>query len=340
MLRYLDRERSPWSLISLVDSDLNEFIRELKEMLDEGLVEIRNGNLHLTEKGREERKRYRAEFYPTRCEHCQGRGIKEDPFGILSKYKEIASRRPKPTADYDQGYIKEEDVMRRIAFIYERGDIEGAEILVVGDDDLISLGIALTALPERIVVLEIDQRLIDFINREASALGLPVEARRFDVRNDIDEELRGKFDTFITDPVETIEGITLFLSRAASGLKGKGSAGYFGLTHQEASLKKWYEIERRLLSMNFVITDMLRDFNVYPMHGNLELASQDYIIYREIAKLTGSKNIDADFYRSTLIRVEAIDEIKPLVSGPVELREEVYVDDESLVTAMATRRGR
>ncbi len=337
-MRYLNRERSPWELISLVDSDLNQFLEELKRLMEEGLVESRNGKIMLTEKGKEERKNLHVEFYPTRCEHCKGRGVVEDAFGILADYREIASRRPRPTADYDQGYIDEEDVMRRIAFIYERGDLENTDILVVGDDDLISLGMALTGLPRKIVVLEIDERLISFINNEAERKGLPIEARRFDVRNDIDEDLRGRFDVFITDPVETIEGIKLFLSRAASGLRGEGSSGYFGLTHQEASLKKWYRIEKILLDMNFVITDMLRDFNVYPMEGNLELASQDYIIYREIARLTGSERIDADFYRSTLIRVEAIGEVRPAVRGTVELREEIYVDDESLVTAMATRR--
>jgi len=339
-LRYLKRERSPWELIKLVDADLNEFINTLKNLMDEGLVESRNGKLYLTEAGEEERKRLNLKIYDVRCDNCEGKGIVEDPFGILNDYKNIASHRPKPTADYDQGYIKEEDVMRRVAFIYERGDLEGAEIIVIGDDDLISLGMALTGLPKRIVVLEIDDRLINFINESAEKYGFPVEARKFDVRNDIDESLRGNFDVFITDPVETIDGITLFLSRAASGLKGEGSAGYFGLTHLEASLKKWQEIERRLLSMNFVITDMLRDFNVYPMSNNLELAAEDYIVYREIAEITGNKRIDADFYRSTLIRIEAVGDVKPLVTGTVELKDEIYVDNESLVTAMATRRKR
>ncbi len=337
-MRYLSRERSPWELIKLVDSDLNEFVETLKILMNDGLVESREGMLYLTPKGIEERESLNLKDYDIRCPVCDGRGIVEDPLGVLDEYKKIASKRPRPTADYDQGYIKEEDVMRRIAFIYERGDLENADILVVGDDDLISLGMALTGLPRKIVVLEIDDRLIDFINQNAREYGFSVEARKFDVRNDIDEDLRGKFDVFITDPVETIEGITLFLSRAVSGLKGKGSAGYFGLTHLEASLKKWYEIEKRLLSMNFVLTDMLRDFNVYPMRGNLELAAEDYIIYRRIAELTGNRRIDADFYRSTLIRVEAIDDVKPLVRGSVELKDEVYVDDESLVTAMATRR--
>jgi len=339
-LRYLSKERSPWELISLVDADLNEYITTLKSLLEKGLVESRDGKLYLTEKGKEERDRLNLRVYDVRCVHCEGRGIIEDPFCTLNEYKKIASQRPRPTADYDQGYIKEEDVMRRIAFIYERGDLEGTDIIVIGDDDLISLGMALTGMPRRIVVLEIDDRLIDFINKKAEEYGFNIIAKKFDVRNDLDDEFRGEFDVFITDPVETIEGITLFLSRAVSGLRGKGSAGYFGLTHQEASLRKWHEIERRLLSMNLVITDMLRDFNVYPMGDNLELAAEDYIVYREIAKLTGNTKIDADFYRSTLIRVEAIGDVKPIVKGSVELREEIYVDDESLVTAMATRRGK
>ena len=337
-MRYLKKERSPWELINLVDSDLNEFVERLKELLEEGLVESINGKLYLTSKGEEERDRLNLKVYNTRCDRCEGRGIVKDPFGVLDEYKKITSNRPRPTAEYDQGYIKEEDVMRRIAFIYERGDLENSEIIVIGDDDLISLGMGLTELPKKIEVLEIDDRLIEYINRIAQEYGFSIHARRFDVREDLPEDLFKKFDVFITDPVETIEGITLFLSRAAGGLKGKGSAGYFGLTHLEASLTKWREIEKRLLEMNFVITDMLRDFNVYPMKDNLEIAEKDYLIYRRIYELTGSERIDADFYRSTLIRIEAIDEVRPIVSGKVELKDEIYVDDESLVTAKATRR--
>jgi len=337
-LRYLEKEKSPWELIRLIDADLNEFVDELRLLLQNNLVEIRDGKLKLTKKGWEERENLKVRIYNVRCPNCEGRGIVEDAFGVLSEYKEITKNRPRPTPEYDQGYIKEEDVMRRISFIYERGDLEDANIIVIGDDDLISLGLALTGLPRKIEVLEIDERLIDFINENARKYDLPVNARKYDVREDLEEDLRGKFDVFITDPVETIDGITLFLSRAVSGLRGRGCSGYFGLTHLEASLQKWRVIERRLLDMNFVITDMLRDFNVYPMKDNLEISEKDYLIYRELSSITGSKKIDADFYRSTLIRVEATDIIKPLVRGKVELKDEIYVDDESLVTAKASRR--
>ncbi len=319
-----------------MDAHPLKIVEELKAMRDDGLISIADGRITLTDKGREEIKRLKVKHYETRCKSCDGRGIKEDPFGVLARYKEIAAQRPLPTAEYDQGYIREEDLMRRVAFIYERGDLEGANVMVIGDDDLISIAMALTGLPERITVLEIDDRLIDFINDVAKREGLNITAHKFDIRHDVPPQYVGKYNVFITDPVETIPGITLFLSRAASTLAENG-AGYFGLTHIEASLSKWAEIERIILDMNFVITDMLRDFNVYPMANNLEISEDSYIIKRLIDEMVGPGKIDADFYRSTLIRMEALGRPKTKVSGDFELRDEVYVDDESVVTAKATR---
>ena len=335
-MRYLLREKSPWKLIERVDANPQKVVEILKEFHDDGLVEFREGGIYLSDKGKKLAKEMKIRYYDVRCPECNGRGFKVDPFGILNEFKEIAKNRPLPTAEYDQGYIREEDLMQRIAFIYERGDVEGAKISIIGDDDLISIALGLTGLPEKINVLEIDNRLINFINKIAEEKNLPIKAHKFDVRHDVPEEFRRKHSVFVTDPVETIPGITLFLSRAADTLVDDG-AGYFGLTHIEASLKKWAEIERILLDMNFVITDMLRDFSVYPMKNNLEISEEDYPVKRMIRELVGSEKIDADFYRSTLIRVEALGEVKPKIRGDYELKHEVYVDDESIVTALMSR---
>jgi len=336
ILRYLLREKSPWKLIEHVDANPSLVVRELKSMHREGLVEFRDGDIYLTSKGEKEIARRKVRYYDVRCSQCIGRGYKTDAFGILDDFKNIAKNRPKPSADYDQGYIRPEDLMQRVAFIYERGDVEGADIMVIGDDDLISIALALTEMPRKITVLEIDDRLITFINNVAEKYNFPIIANKFDVRHDVPGQFLGNYDTFITDPVETVPGITLFLSRAASTLRKEG-AGYFGLTHIEASLPKWREIERILINMNFVITDILRDFNVYPMRDNLEISEENYIVRKLVSELTGKQEIDADFYRSSLVRVEAVGHAEPKVHGDYELNQEVYVDDESIVTAMAMR---
>ena len=53
------------------------------------------------------------------------------------------------------------------SFVYERGNLIGKRILVIGDDDLFSLAAALTGLPSWVVVLEKDPRLVAFINHVA-----------------------------------------------------------------------------------------------------------------------------------------------------------------------------
>ena len=63
--------------------------------------------------------------------------------------------------------------------------------------------------------------------------------RDLDVRRPLDADLVGAFDLFHCDPVETLEGIRLFLSRGCSGLLGVGAVACFGLTAIEASRRPW-----------------------------------------------------------------------------------------------------
>ncbi len=49
--------------------------------------------------------------------------------------------RPVNLPEFDQGSILEKDVIKRVEFIYERGDLLDSNILVIGDDDLISIAL-------------------------------------------------------------------------------------------------------------------------------------------------------------------------------------------------------
>ncbi|MCS7144986.1 MAG: bis-aminopropyl spermidine synthase family protein, partial [Archaeoglobaceae archaeon] len=158
--------------------------------------------------------------------------------------------------------------------------------------------------------------------------GLRVEAHVYDVQKAFPEDFRKKFDVFVTDPVETIPGIKLFLSRGVSTLRGIGSSAYFGLTTLEASRNKWFEIERMILEMGFVITDIKRRFNVYPA------SEKSYSQFEEklpIFKKLGVKT-DYDWYTSSLFRIEAVKDPRPLVEGEMIIDEQVYKDYESLAT--------
>ena len=319
-----------YELIDFQDSSLKEFLEILNELKNENILNLKNGIAEITEKGLELCiKEGIKNLGYVLCEHCDGTGYTISDYfrGVLKEYKEIAKDRPEAIEKYDQGFISAEGVIKRVEFVYERGDLNG-RIFVVGDDDLFSIAAALTGLPEEIFVIDIDERLIRFINNVSRKYSLDIEAMVYDVQRELPDELKKRFDVFVTDPVETIPGIKLFLSRGVSALRGVGSSGYFGLTTLEASRTKWYEIQRMLLDMGFVITDIRRKFNVYPEEEKNFFRFQDKL---PIVKYLGVK-VDYNWYKSCLYRIEAIKDPKPIVEGDMIIDEKVYKDNESLAT--------
>jgi len=319
----LKNDVSIWEIIDYQDASLPEFFEKLKKMEKEEIIEIERGKVKLTEKGKEIARNFKFAHY--KCKACDGTGYKvvEE---IENIFKKILENRPKPIEKYDQGYISKDTALRKVAFMMERGDAYGS-IFIAGDDDLFSIALALTKLPDKIVVVDIDERLINFINEIAGKHGLNVEAYVQDLQKE-NENLIRKFDVFVTDPVETLPGIKLFLSRGVASLKGIGCSGYFGLTTLEASRKKWYEIQQMIHEMGFVITDIRRQYQVYPDDGS------NFFEYQDKLPIVKKLNVKSDYnwYKSALYRIEAVKEPNPLIKGDVELGEAVYKDDESWAT--------
>ncbi|KAA0002427.1 MAG: putative methyltransferase [Thermoplasmata archaeon] len=315
---------SVWKLLDMQDASLPEFFEKLQEMERKELIKIKNGKAEITEKG--QRSLDELKWENVRCSQCEGTGyeiLKE----IEKDYERIVQDRPPPIEAYDQGYMSNDGVLRKVSFMMERGDLY-ANIFVIGDDDLFSIASALTHIPKKIVVVDIDERIINFINDVAENYDLKIEGYILDLRKENENFLR-KFDVFVTDPVETLPGIKLFLSRGASSLKGMGS-GYFGLSTLEASRRKWYKIQKMIHDMGFVITDIRRQFSVYPDDG------KNFFKYQEklpiVKKLKA--RVDYNWYKSSLYRIEAIKKPKPLIEGNVILGKKFYVDDESWATPM------
>ncbi|MFN4131814.1 MAG: bis-aminopropyl spermidine synthase family protein [Caldimicrobium sp.] len=316
-----------WELINYQDAHIVAFLQVIKDLLQKGYIIYRkpyfqlNTSLDPIE-----------EYHDPECLFCQP--FERDGYwkDLLKAFKEMVKDRPLPTSDYDQGFVRVEDTLKRVAFIYQRGDLEGTEIFILGDDDLISLAMALTQLPKRIVVVEIDERINDFIKKSIEKTGFTnLEVYNYNVIEDLPGSLKGNFDVFVTDPVETEKGLKLFVARCISSLKGPGCVGYMGFTHREASLLKWRDFQKFLLDAGFVITDILRDFTTYPEEENSwEDFYRTYRIMREF-------DLDlptVDWYKSCLLRFEVVEgPYLPKIELPQNL-EELYFDEEAWATPL------
>jgi len=326
-LRHSEKQLSAWDLLCLQDQTLQEYYESLERLKQKSFVSLKDGKVHLSDAGKQfivEQAGDRKAF-ETRCSGCQGKGYVSRDTSFLEHYQKVLEKRPLPSEQYDQTSITAEDAIIRVGFIHERGDLVNKHLLFIGDFDCLSIVAAMTNLPKRIVVLDVDDRLISYINDVAQQLNLThiLKAEKFDVRLPLPADYQRSFDLFSCDPVETLEGIKLYLSRGTSGLRSKGCSAYVGLTTLEASRKKWFDIQKLFFDMNFVITDIRRNFNGYPDTG----LEEKHIFYSKLGSVP-----DCVWYWAALLRCELVSEPNPLVTGKFEVDYDIYMDDEAWAT--------
>lgn len=95
-----------------------------------------------------------------------------------------------------------------------------SRILLIGDDDLLSLPLA--ALGFQVTSIDIDPLVIDFVNHVAQEEGLDLDAHVYDVLAPLAEEKVAAFDCVLTDPMSYANCQNAFLSRALAVVKEDG----------------------------------------------------------------------------------------------------------------------
>jgi predicted methyltransferase len=159
-----------------------------------------SGKLFITEEGRKQlpEQATTQPHFSTFCGRCEGRGVSlpEPRTELSNQLNEIIRDRPSPLEKYDQWYMTADHSSFRSEFIRENGDLIDKKVLFIGDDDLLSVAVSLTRLPKEVVVLEIDERIVDFVNKLGKELNIPLTGRVYDIRLPLDETLAGQFDVF------------------------------------------------------------------------------------------------------------------------------------------------
>ena len=147
--------------------------------------------------------------------------------------------------------------LRRVLRMHEAGALAGLRVIVLGDDDLISLAIAAfaalpaaAAWPRRLAVVDCDPDLLGYLGARAAAACVSVELIDHDLRQPLPAGLARAFDVACTDPPYTVAGAELFLSRAVSALAaGPGSHVFFsfGARRPEETLR----VERLIVKLGW-----------------------------------------------------------------------------------------
>lgn len=240
--------------------------------LERSRILERKGGIVLTEQGRRfvEGQLQVTTRHDPACPTCQGRRIviTRELSEVVRKLERAFGQGPAVNVTLDQAPCLAETSMRRALYMYQHGALEGKNVIILGDDDLVSLAVAFlgqalgSRLARRLVVLETDPRWIELIQGASDAGGLEIECARHDLRDPLPEALRQQFDTFETDPPYTTAGMALFVSRAIQALKpGDGQQGFLSFGHKPPA--EMLDVHRRLSDMGLVVAEMIPAFNDY-----------------------------------------------------------------------------
>ncbi|WP_416974324.1 GNAT family N-acetyltransferase [Streptomyces sp. 4F14] len=210
------------------------------------------------------------------CTTCDGREL------VIPDVLDEAVRRLRalmaegPAADLaiDQSHCTPETKVRRVLALLTAGVLPGGSLLLVGDDDLVSLAVAVVGdvlgspIVERVTVVDISPEILGYIQQVAGTLGTRVETVEHDLREPLPEQLRGGFDAAMTDPPYTPEGARLFLSRAVEGLR-PGAAHSIFFSFGGKSPDEMLAVQREILDLGLVTHGHIRNFNEYEGSGIL-----------------------------------------------------------------------
>src|SRR5262249_28059607 len=155
----------------------------------------------------------------------------------------------------------------RALLMLKNGALEGRRVLVLGDDDSVSVAIGLVGqalrngdLTRGVTVIESDPRRVQFLRAAAQREALAIDAIERDLREPLPAVLARAFDTVTTDPPYTLAGAKLFLGRAAEALTGNGTC-YFSFTRWPAA--QLAELQRLMLDLGFAVCAVHPGFNRY-----------------------------------------------------------------------------
>ncbi|MFH8367778.1 GNAT family N-acetyltransferase [Streptomyces sp. NPDC018031] len=210
------------------------------------------------------------------CTECDGRELVIPPVLDEAVRRLSALMETGPGADMalDQSRCTPETKVRRVLALLRAGVLPGGSLLLVGDDDMISLALAVVGdvlgspLVERLTVVDISPDILGHIAEVSSRMGFPVETVRHDLRNPLPEALHGRFDAAMTDPPYTPEGAQLFLSRAVEGLR-PGPAHSIFFSFGAKSPNEMFEVQQEIVNLGLVVNGFIHNFNEYEGSGIL-----------------------------------------------------------------------
>lgn len=239
-----------FEIVRRVGGSERRMLRLLDEMVNDGAIYFKNNKFYLSTI---------SNYKSYLCPICNGKRVYTNEYDV-SQLEEIFNNKPVPTLLFDQRPVTLETTINRVLYMLSNNDVNNKNIVFLGDDDLTSLALAFYDKSISITVLDVDKRLIDYINKMSKKYELNIKAYTFDVTDTLKDEFRGKFDVVMTDPTPEALPFTIFMNTCINLLKKEGII-YTSI--YSSAMEKDITLQRIITDMNLYITDIIPNFTEY-----------------------------------------------------------------------------
>jgi N4-bis(aminopropyl)spermidine synthase len=192
----------------------------------------------------------------------------------------LESRREPSDRALDQFRATPETSVARAMLAESHHSVQGRRIVLLGDNDLTSLALAILGGAARIAVLELDPSVVELLESVAAREGLALECHRLDLREHLPKSLRGRFDVLFTDPPYTVNGVTLFLSRGAELARARHTVAYLSYGSSLRARERELRVQRAVLDLGWLVYEVRPRFNAYFAAGSIGSRSSLYRLLR------------------------------------------------------------
>ena len=255
---------------------------------------------------------------------------------IKQQMTEIFNNRPEVDVSLDQSKCTIETAVKRAFLCLKNSTLINKKILCLGDDDLVSIAIGFLLKKlyadirynkTKIVVMDIDQRILEYIRAISEKENLPIECIPVDFKMPLPVKYKDGFDCLFTDPPYTLQGMELFLSRGIEALKKESGLSIF-LSYGQKSPDFYLNMQKIFSDMGLIVVEIKNSFNRYDGAGIIGGVGQ-MIVLRSTGRTkatienafegkiyTGEFNVTVRYYQclkcGEIIEVGATKDIKTI----------------------------
>ncbi|MBP2474522.1 hypothetical protein JOF53_003394 [Crossiella equi] len=197
---------------------------------------------------------------------------------LLSTIRADIAANPPPLPALDHVPATADSVLRRALWLAESYHLAGAHVLCLGDHDLTSLALCAVHPGLQVTVVDLDERLLAFLDGVARERGFNLRCLHADLRFGLPPAAAECADLVFTDPPYTPEGIGLFAGRAVEALRDPATGRIhiaYGFSERTPALG--WKVQQELVSMGLVLEALLPGFDRYDGAQAVGSASSLYV---------------------------------------------------------------